>query len=420
MTCLRWLLFPCLWLAVAFPDAALAQAGFQRRIIPVKEYKPFPVEGNLVLLLKAQLLQAQDAETLKTFLENELKNNPDLQRLMKEKDLSKLRAGEIDEQTRKNLEQFLKNNKSLDADKLKAMQRALEQQRDEAKGQPDGNGPGKDGFDPNGPEAALPKMPAADGKTTLEQWVMKVLTKSSNSKLRERLDASPAFGKTKAQLAKWVGKGQDDHTGGAADAAAKAFGKTNKSEPGGGPLPLPDPDWLKLPGGDGGAASSSPVGLSGIGGLAGAGSLPGGTALSGGLAFVQFLLVLLMVGVVAAVVWKLLSRAAARTPQVGLAVLGPWPVAPDQASSREQPIQAFEYLALLLLGEPARTTNHRDIAGSLGATPEQDRAAAELALFYEKARYDPASGELPPSALAAARRDLCLLAARTPAAPVSR
>jgi hypothetical protein len=120
--------------------------------------------------------------------------------------------------------------------------------------------------------------------------------------------------------------------------------------------------------------------------------------------------------VVAVLVWKLLGRRRREEPQVALAVLGPWPVDPARIGTREQLVQAFEYLALLLLGSPARTANHRDIADSLGATPEQGQAANQLASLYEKARYDPVPGELMPADLAAARHDLLLLAGhRAPA-----
>jgi hypothetical protein len=122
--------------------------------------------------------------------------------------------------------------------------------------------------------------------------------------------------------------------------------------------------------------------------------------------------------------------------------LGPWPVDPREVLSREQLVQAFEYLSLLNLGPRARNWNHRLIAVRLaeekllkkenavaassasvtaGAEsfivndPLHGSLVAELASLYEQARYAPPSETLSESALAAARRDLCLLAGMTAA-----
>jgi hypothetical protein len=100
--------------------------------------------------------------------------------------------------------------------------------------------------------------------------------------------------------------------------------------------------------------------------------------------------------------------------------LGPWPVRPGEISTREDLVRAFEYLSLLCLGRAALTYNHRVIAEQLAdprrLTPQvayfddRQRAVDELAALYEQARYAPPSDLLPDTALAAARRDLCLLA----------
>ncbi len=94
--------------------------------------------------------------------------------------------------------------------------------------------------------------------------------------------------------------------------------------------------------------------------------------------------------------------------------LGPWPVDPASVATREQLIRGFEYLAVLVLGRPARHRNHLEIAQDLpGATadPEQRRRAAdELAAIYEQARYAPGNEPLDEIQLTAARRGLTLLA----------
>jgi hypothetical protein len=95
--------------------------------------------------------------------------------------------------------------------------------------------------------------------------------------------------------------------------------------------------------------------------------------------------------------------------------LGPWPVNPAQVSTSEQLIRAFEYLAVLLLGRGARHRNHRQIAAGLKATAGAEGmakrdAAEELTAIYEQARYAPLTEPLDGNQLAAARRDLILLA----------
>lgn len=71
-------------------------------------------------------------------------------------------------------------------------------------------------------------------------------------------------------------------------------------------------------------------------------------------------------------------------------------------------IRAFETLALLRYGEPARTWHHRATAAGFAAD-ERD-AADRLASLYESARYAPGEPEPTDDQLAAARRDLARLA----------
>lgn len=128
------------------------------------------------------------------------------------------------------------------------------------------------------------------------------------------------------------------------------------------------------------------------------------------------LLWLLVAAAAGFVLWKLFGRRLGFL--VGRVVgrgLGPWPVRPQDVRTRDDVVRAFEYLALLNLGDPARSQNHRAIASrlggdGLGAAPERRGAAERLADLYEQARYAPA-GELPAEDdLAAARRDLTFLA----------
>jgi hypothetical protein len=92
---------------------------------------------------------------------------------------------------------------------------------------------------------------------------------------------------------------------------------------------------------------------------------------------------------------------------------GPWPVNPRSVGNGDELILAFEHLAILRLGGPASTCNHREIAVRLGDGDSDGahRAAAdELARLYERVRYEPNPLPLAESDLTAARRDLTLLA----------
>jgi hypothetical protein len=135
-------------------------------------------------------------------------------------------------------------------------------------------------------------------------------------------------------------------------------------------------------------------------------------AEAGGLG--QFVLLLAAVVGFAVLLARLLARHQAR--RTGGSArgwrLGPWPVHPAAVRTRAELVQAFDHLALLLLGPVARSCNHLIIAARLaeGRKPDRRRAAAALATLYEQARYAPPDEALADADLAAARRDLCLLA----------
>jgi hypothetical protein len=126
-------------------------------------------------------------------------------------------------------------------------------------------------------------------------------------------------------------------------------------------------------------------------------------------------LVLWPVGLMLAalVIWKILRLPVPFRARPGADAwrLGPWPVRPEAVATREELVRGFEYLSLLRLGREAMAWNHHAVADRLGgADAERQRAATELAAVYEKARYAPDDEVLDAAALAAARRDLCLLA----------
>jgi hypothetical protein len=148
------------------------------------------------------------------------------------------------------------------------------------------------------------------------------------------------------------------------------------------------------------------------GGMTGAslGSVPraSGAGVVSGLLWALVLLTL------AAVLWKSLRWYREQAAGGDGWKLGPWPVRPESVATRAELVSAFEYLAQLCLGPVALACNHLDLAARLGAREgtdaEKRRAAEHLAGLYEQARYAPPDEALRPEELAAARRDLCLLA----------
>lgn len=147
------------------------------------------------------------------------------------------------------------------------------------------------------------------------------------------------------------------------------------------------------------------------------GSGPTGVPEMRGPSLIWVLLWLALAGLVGFLVWRF------RWPGAETAVpgsraawqLGPWPVNPAAVATRDELVQAFEYLSLLRLGRAARSWNHHVLAVGLGSQgmgelAERARAARELAALYERARYAPLDDHLPDGALDAARRDLCYLA----------
>jgi hypothetical protein len=127
-----------------------------------------------------------------------------------------------------------------------------------------------------------------------------------------------------------------------------------------------------------------------------------------------FLFLLALIVVAAVVIYRTRGLGAfGPTDERGGRRLGPWPVAPEQVTTRGQLVQAFEYLARKVLGLPAETSHHREVGRQLAqhsATSEQEAAADDLASLYEQARYTPPSETLSPEELARAREALRLLA----------
>jgi hypothetical protein len=137
-------------------------------------------------------------------------------------------------------------------------------------------------------------------------------------------------------------------------------------------------------------------------------------AEAGGLVTVLMVLGGIIVG--AFVIWKLLvlpMRTKQEKPKGW--ELGNWPVDPARIRTREELIKAFDHLALLNGGKPARHWHHREVADNLGKPDEIRRVSADrLAVVYEHARYAPPQEQLPDVQFDLARRDLMTLAGAGP------
>ena len=122
-------------------------------------------------------------------------------------------------------------------------------------------------------------------------------------------------------------------------------------------------------------------------------SLPSGPSLAGAASSRLWLwLALLFLAGVLLWKWNAWFKPAEDADQAGAWHLGPWPVAPDQVTTRGELVRAFEYLALLLLGPAARTQNHHEAAEEIGRhaeTPRGQETVEQLARLYEQARYAP-------------------------------
>lgn len=113
---------------------------------------------------------------------------------------------------------------------------------------------------------------------------------------------------------------------------------------------------------------------------------------------------------VAGVLWILRQRYRRAKLAGPLGASAAWTlVPPESIASKDDLIQAFEYVSLLRLGLDARSRHHRALAADLGDTEPQRSAARQLADFYEQARYAPVQEPLPEGAFLQARSALSLL-----------
>jgi hypothetical protein len=122
---------------------------------------------------------------------------------------------------------------------------------------------------------------------------------------------------------------------------------------------------------------------------------------------------LLGIGLLAVLLWQAARwlKLAERSTRAATQHLGAWPLDPRHVATRSELVQAFDFLALLVLGPQARTWNHNAIARSFAQRDAAHaEAAGQLAALYEQARYVGGDDMLPDSDRAQARQALSQLA----------
>jgi hypothetical protein len=405
------------WFAVVVVVLACPAARSQEvsGSAPGHAFVPLPVPGDLEALLRDRLQQAREQEEFERWLKKLLKD-PSRLRLDDEETQEKLKKGLANPLVRGQVDALRESAERLKLDPNIA--KKIEQLRPE----PEPGGPDK-GFKgpppgampppyPGGPASpGVPSPPAAQPANPEEQlsdWFRDRMESLEGSRLGRLLQDSPAFRQGLMQLQEAYLRHRGE--GG----PFRSWDVTRFTSR----MHLPEWDlsglessWLKLRNLH--LPSVPHPTFGGIGNwkipLPEAGSAPGAGAVG------NVLLWVLLVGTTGVVLWQAARRKGGGLRRgVAASRLGPWPMAPAQVATRTDLVRAFEYLSLLLLGPAARTQNHLDVAERLagdGADKAQrQNAASELATLYELARYAPLHESLPADALAAARRDLCLLA----------
>jgi hypothetical protein len=134
-------------------------------------------------------------------------------------------------------------------------------------------------------------------------------------------------------------------------------------------------------------------------------NMPAAPNLSGGSEWAYIALVILGAGLA----WWFLSRLkwTPRSPLAQVAAL--LRALPTSITTRTQLRQAFDALALTLLGDKALPWNHRLIARQLGDTTQAADAADAFANLYEIARYTPGDDRLSRAEQDAVREALAVL-----------
>jgi hypothetical protein len=364
-----------------------------------RDYRALPYDGDLATILQEQIIEVKGMQGLEKLIEDIRKNPDKYADFLSNKEVLK-GSTKLSPALRKQLEKAMAGQKDalkFEPGELKAMEEVLKKKVELEKSSSNGKA-----TDKHAPVVKEPPKPQESESPDFRWELYHILKKADQSAWSRDY---PAFSKFFEEMdeAGWLERNPNSPVSGAGvkDVLAGLLSKhndENNSEIG-----LPEPGLLQVP--HTGLESTAIPFVPSVA----PGDLKGASAIEGGLTLLLIVLGVAGLGTAVAVAWRYLGPRPL-IANVPATLLGPWPVDPARIASRRQLIQAFEYLALTLLGPTARSTNHRDIADNLGATPEREQAADELAALYEQARYDPLAGEPALPSLEAARRDLCLLA----------
>lgn len=398
--------------------SAVPRAQAQKKLVQPKKYAHVPFEGNFEEALKALIKDVEGqqnfndklAEWIKKFQESkDLKINPDE---LKNIDL---KNPLIQKQIQKILEQPALKELNLDPKKAEQFKEVLKKfeipkPEPEKPVPPDGNEP-PDGMPPMPPDQQpeqppippdqQPPMvennfnPDSEPEDPFAEWFENWLGNVEESEVGKMLLESPAFQKMILEwnftdtadypkllgfdshdMGKWFeNMPRVDWPGGLFQGKGFNLGNAN--------LPSFPKFQVYFP----------KMGAPSFGGL-GPGS-GGGSTLEG-----VVLIVVMAAGTILILCFLVMNKGVknALKGEKGWR-LGPWPVNPGLIRTQGELVQAFDYLALLVLGQKAQNWNHRMVAQGIGgegdaALMEKWDAANQLATMYEQARYAPAGEPL--------------------------
>jgi hypothetical protein len=393
-----------------------------------RSFVPLPFDGDLEALLKARLQQAKGREEFERFLKD-FQKDPGRFKLDDKALQEKLKDHLDNPLVRQQIEQAERQHKGglpLGPEQMKGVIDAFKKTEPKPADDKDPDAvPKMNGATPSpiqpptgpgaagpGPKKPSPPADSAEGREQLlDEWLRNRMEGLENSRVGRILRDSPAFQQGLFDLEKAILEHRGEGFGLSSWDMSQLGSRLQPPDWALSPL---EGGWLKLQGMHWPSLPHPHLSLGGFGGWKLSAPSAGG---GGGLGPGRVLLWILLLVAGGLLVWQVLARLKAQAgPGTGRGWrLGPWPVPPDRIASRADLIRAFEHLSLLLLGPAAQTWHHLAVADGLAAgagpaTSQRHNAAVELATLYEQARYAPDEGPLPAEALAAARRDLCLLA----------
>jgi hypothetical protein len=359
--------------SLRLPDPATDPAKSSR-------YVPFPIDKDPEAFVRSHLDALKRLEPYKDFVDK-IRRDPDRFKLDPEL-LKQLKLDDpgVQEKLKKWVDRDAKGRPLISPGQLNRLkedvQKIIKEHRPEPK-PPNGLFTRPDFVEP-------PPAPPQDNDATSRDWLKEIMERAEDSKIGEWLRESPVWRDVEMDLARRAGKQALELPDGAGwERLTGGLLKLDK-------LPTPDIAALaerlgkitppNLPRWTGSLPSLPRPGLA----APAAPSLPTGSSVGTLAAW------LLGLGLVALLAWQVSKRIGLPEPRRDgtAAVLGPWPVDPQDVATRAQLVQAFDYFALRRLGMSASAWNHHTVARALAArNPLDAPAVTDLAGLYEHARY---------------------------------